>query len=101
MVFMIPPGYARIIVDQGFSRPDQRCSGLLGGAARHAKDTTRQSCGSTQTSASPEGILVWELDPAVHARAACEIAGRELTEVEWRTYFGDDPQVETCRQLIP
>jgi hypothetical protein len=50
---------------------------------------------------SPEGILVWELDPAVHARAACEIAGRELTEVEWRTCFGDDPQVETCRQLTP
>jgi hypothetical protein len=50
---------------------------------------------------SPEGILVWQLDPAVHARAACEIAGRELTEVGWRTCFGDDPQVETCRQLIP
>jgi DNA-binding SARP family transcriptional activator len=57
--------------------------------------------GNRLVTSTPEGILVWELDPAVHARAACEIAGRELTEVEWRTYFGDDSQVETCRQLIP
>ncbi len=32
------------------------------------------------------GVLVWNLDPAALSRAACRLAGRELTAVEWRTY---------------
>lgn len=43
-----------------------------------------------------EGVIVWDLDPAVHAAAACEIAGRELTEVEWRTHFDDTRTTATC-----
>ena len=35
------------------------------------------------------GVLVWNLDQAVLARAACHLAGRELTAVEWRTYLAD------------
>jgi DNA-binding SARP family transcriptional activator len=57
--------------------------------------------GNRLITSSAEGILVWDLDPAAHARAACEIAGRELTDVEWRTYFGDDPQVATCERFAP
>jgi DNA-binding SARP family transcriptional activator len=45
------------------------------------------------------GVLIWDLDPALHARAACAMAGRELTDVEWRTYFGDDEKVATCTEL--
>jgi hypothetical protein len=37
----------------------------------------------------PTGVLVWSLDPAVLARAACRLAGRELTKVEWHTYLAD------------
>ena len=33
-----------------------------------------------------KGVLVWNLDPSALARAACQLAGRELTAVEWRTY---------------
>lgn len=52
--------------------------------------------GSTMVAGSPEGILLWDLDPARHAEAACAIADRELTEAEWRTYIGDEPQRSTC-----
>ncbi|MEU1970261.1 BTAD domain-containing putative transcriptional regulator [Microbacterium sp. NPDC019599] len=53
--------------------------------------------GKRVVASSPEGLLVWDLDPAHHALAACAIAGRELTPVEWRTYFGDEPQRPTCQ----
>ncbi|MEV5071321.1 winged helix-turn-helix domain-containing protein [Microbacterium sp. LMI12-1-1.1] len=43
-----------------------------------------------------DGILVWDLDPALHARAACDIAGRELTAIEWATYFPGEDQRPTC-----
>lgn len=52
--------------------------------------------GSRLVMSSPDGLLVWNLDPAHHAKAACDIAGRELTTVEWRTYFGAEPQRATC-----
>lgn len=44
----------------------------------------------------PQGVLVWDLDPAHQAAAACAIAARDLTAVEWRTYFGSEPQRPTC-----
>lgn len=44
----------------------------------------------------PEGLVWWTLDPADHVRAACEMAGRELTRDEWATYFPDDRQTATC-----
>ena len=33
------------------------------------------------------GLHVWSIDPDVLARAACRQAGRNLTEVEWRTHL--------------
>lgn len=33
------------------------------------------------------GVQYWTLDPDAHARAACELVGREPTPEEWRTYF--------------
>ena len=50
---------------------------------------------------APEGILVWDMNPASHAAAMCRIAGRELTAVEWSTYFGDDQQTPTCADVLP
>lgn len=35
----------------------------------------------------PEGVVVWDLDPDQHFEFACRIAGRDLTEAEWRTYL--------------
>lgn len=45
----------------------------------------------------PEGVVTWDLDPHHQFEFACRIAGRDLTEVEWRTYLGQlgEPQ-STC-----
>ena len=49
---------------------------------------------------APEGILLWDMNPATQASAACRIAGRELTAVEWSTYFGNEPQTATCAGVL-
>jgi DNA-binding SARP family transcriptional activator len=43
------------------------------------------------------GITLWSLDPATLTRAACTVAGRNLTAAEWETYIGDlAPYRATC-----
>ncbi|SDS10401.1 DNA-binding transcriptional activator of the SARP family [Agromyces flavus] len=37
----------------------------------------------------PEGVVVWDMDPDHQFEYVCRIAGRDLTENEWRTYLGD------------
>ena len=36
-----------------------------------------------------EGVILWDLDPAHQAAAACRIAGRNLSPEEWATYLGE------------
>jgi hypothetical protein len=36
-----------------------------------------------------DGIVSWDLDPARWQQAACELAGRNLTDQEWNLYIGD------------
>ena len=45
----------------------------------------------------PEGVVVWDIDPEHQFEYACRIAGRDLTENEWRTYLAalGEPQ-STC-----
>ncbi|MCD2442549.1 PQQ-binding-like beta-propeller repeat protein [Agromyces sp. SYSU K20354] len=45
----------------------------------------------------PEGIVVWDIDPDHQFEYVCRLAGRDLTENEWRTYLGHfgEPQ-STC-----
>jgi hypothetical protein len=35
----------------------------------------------------PEGVVVWDIDPDHQFEFACRVAGRDLTESEWRTYL--------------
>ena len=56
--------------------------------------------GAHLVTGAPEGVLVWDMNPAAHAEAVCRIAGRELTAVEWSTYFGDEPQTPTCADVL-
>ena len=35
------------------------------------------------------GVTLWNLDPTTLTRAACTVAGRNLTAAEWETYIGD------------
>ncbi|HEX5730987.1 hypothetical protein, partial [Microbacterium sp.] len=55
--------------------------------------------GETLLEALPDGIRLWELRPAVQALHACAMAGRELAEEEWATYFPGEERVETCAAL--
>jgi WD40 repeat protein len=46
---------------------------------------------------TPDGIAIWNLDPAEWMAAACRVAGRNLTEDEWNTYIGTlSPYHQTC-----
>ena len=36
-----------------------------------------------------DGGAIWDIDPEHLADAACELADRNLTDIEWRTYIGD------------
>ena len=36
-----------------------------------------------------KAFVVWDLDPEHWIKAACGFAGRNLTQDEWDTYFGD------------
>ncbi|GAA2990507.1 DNA-binding SARP family transcriptional activator [Microbacterium terrae] len=57
--------------------------------------------GESMVTPSETGVLLWDLSPFALRIAACRIAGRELTELEWRTYFGDEPQTPTCADVLP
>ncbi|WP_164863489.1 BTAD domain-containing putative transcriptional regulator [Agromyces sp. LHK192] len=48
-----------------------------------------------------DGVAYWTLDPADHFRAACRLAGRELTDTEWSTYLGSiGDRRETCAGVL-
>ena len=45
----------------------------------------------------PAGVMLWDLDPEHQFEYACRLAGRDLTEEEWRTYLGSlGEQQSTC-----
>jgi WD40 repeat protein len=45
--------------------------------------------------------LLWNVDPADWIRTACTIAGRNLTQAEWRQYLPDRTYHSTCSQWPP
>ncbi|MFW5473912.1 BTAD domain-containing putative transcriptional regulator [Knoellia sp. CPCC 206450] len=53
--------------------------------------------GSHLLFASSDGsVLRWQLDPESWVAAACRASGRDLTEVEWRTYLPDRAHQRVC-----
>ncbi|MCU1438380.1 MAG: hypothetical protein JWP66_1467 [Naasia sp.] len=52
--------------------------------------------GDRMVTAAADGILLWDLRLATLSAAACRLAGRALTALEWRSRFGDEPQVDAC-----
>jgi WD40 repeat protein len=56
--------------------------------------------GRTLILAGPHGTTIWDLDVARWPELACMIAGRDLTTVEWDTYFSASGNVRsTCPAL--
>jgi WD40 repeat protein len=41
-------------------------------------------------------VVQWDLRPASWVAAACRLAGRDLTEAEWRQHVGDRAYRRTC-----
>ena len=44
------------------------------------------------------GVAVWSLDPEYQVRAACRLAGRNLSDTEWNTYVS---ATASYRRLCP
>jgi hypothetical protein len=42
-------------------------------------------------------VLTWDLDPRSWVATACRLAGRTLTEQEWRTYLPERPFQPVCQ----
>ena len=68
-----------------------------GSAAPVPPDVFRLGVASGDPTA--DGVVLWDLVPEHQARAACTLAGRELSEHEWATYFPGEPQIATCAAL--
>ncbi len=50
--------------------------------------------------AEQHGMQIWDLDPGAWIRAACAVAGRDLTREEWTAHIGDlAPFHSTCSEL--
>lgn len=51
------------------------------------------------TETADGGILLWDLDPRQWQQAACQAAGRNLTQAEWHEYLPDGGSYQrTCPQ---
>ena len=46
---------------------------------------------------SGNGVTLWDLRPEAWVQATCRLAGRQLTEAEWRDHVGDPGPGTTCR----
>jgi hypothetical protein len=45
------------------------------------------------------GVLFWNMDVAWWRQRACQVANRNLSCAEWRTYFGEDEYRPVCPEL--
>ncbi|WES65160.1 BTAD domain-containing putative transcriptional regulator [Microbacter sp. GSS18] len=52
--------------------------------------------GQAMVTSSDDGVLVWDLRPDALRDAVCTMVSRELTDLEWRTYLGDERDAQTC-----
>ena len=77
---------------------DARSGTLLGSIGVDVEGTPAFSAdGSSLTLAGIEGsVLTWSLDPRSWVATACRLAGRDLTEQEWRSYLGERPYEPVC-----
>ena len=106
--------YARggsIIVTTG-SLPDGHGGAQLWDAATLApigEPLENGSNGATFDDPSPDGdfvmagtdhgrFTIWSVDVGAWEAAACNLAGRNLTQAEWRQYLPDQPYLSTCPQ---
>ena len=77
---------------------DGRSGFLLGSASvEWDGDPAFSRDDSTLVFAGESGVATWNLDPRSWVATACRLAGRGLTEQEWRTYLPDRPLQRICQ----
>ena len=87
-------------LDGGVSLWDGRTGELLGSLLLPEKLTSTPTFvanGSTVMFATNfGGLYELDTDPGDAVEFGCRMAGRDLTEAEWRQHFGDRPWQATC-----
>jgi WD40 repeat protein len=51
------------------------------------------------TAGVDSAVSAWDLEPGRWLARACELAGRNLTQDEWRQYLPERPYRQTCAQF--
>ena len=87
-------------LDGSISLWDGRTGDLLGSVLLPEKVTSAAGFGAdgstVMIATDLGGLYEWDTDPGHALEFACRLAGRELTEAEWRQHFGDRPWQPTC-----
>lgn len=66
------------------------------------RDPVLRADGLELATSTANGVLLWDLDPNHWERAACKLAGRNLTHDEWITYFPNAGSYRaTCAEWPP
>jgi WD40 repeat protein len=76
----------------------QRIGPILEGHQGAVSTLSFSPSGDTLLSGGQDGMVyLWPMDTDLWIDLACERAGRNMTQDEWITYFGEEPYQATCQ----
>jgi WD40 repeat protein len=78
----------------------QPLGGPFEGKEQSLRDVAFSPDGKTLLAASEHSIRFWDMDLTSWIKLACNIANRNMTQMEWRWYLGDRPYCKTNPDLF-
>jgi WD40 repeat protein len=88
------------VTDARASGDIQQLGSPLIGHTQRVNSVAFSPDGQTLASGSDDGtIILWDVGTESGRTRACHRANRNLTRVEWRQFFGDQPYRATCPDL--
>ena len=76
----------------------QRVGPMLEGHQGAVSSLAFSPTGDRLLSGGHDGMVyLWPMELELWMELACDRAGRNMTQEEWTTYFGDDPYQKTCQ----